>query len=171
MVCSAGHVPAEQTIQMAEGEALRLTLKLVPTPPVARPAVSASSAVVLRPGRPADSAAVPSLGPTLMWVGFSVGGAALLTGTITGLMSSSRTSDIKDQCAGNVCPASLSGEADSARTLATVSNVSFALAAVGVGVGLYGLFTTPDAPAAAPSTARRWRLDVGPGAALVRGSF
>ncbi len=166
-----GHRPAEQTIQMAEGELYRISLKLLAEAPATR--ASASASVGVRPVPTAPSVDSGSSSSALVpWVGFSVAGVGLLTGVVTGLIVRARVSDIKDQCDGNTCRPSLQDDADRARTLANVSNVSFVLAAVGAGVGLYGLLAGPSDPPPSPGkTTLRWRLDLGPGAAMVRGSF
>lgn len=96
--------------------------------------------------KPADRPEGPSRPiPTLAWVGFGVGAAGLLAGSITGLMSISKTNDLEPQCPGGRCPRSAQNDYDSAQTLATISNVGFVVGIVGVGVGVVALVTRPAA--------------------------
>ncbi|MGZ3416943.1 MAG: hypothetical protein ACXVEF_05215 [Polyangiales bacterium] len=77
----------------------------------------------------------------LVYAGASVGAAGLIVGSITGVMHLKKTSTLRDECGNGQCPPALHADYDSAKTLSTVSTVSFIVAAVGVGVGIYGLFT------------------------------
>lgn len=172
-----GFMPAEQKIQMGEGEHYKLTLKMFPEA-AAAPTASAMTSAAPRPARsgaPARASAKPDdeLSPrTLAIVGFSSAGVLAITGTVFGLVVRSKVNDIKQECTlppGNVCPVRLRSEADQASGFATVSNVSFALAAVGLGVGFYGLLSGPSKPAAARGPAVR--VGVGPGSVAVAGAF
>jgi hypothetical protein len=71
--------------------------------------------------------------------GFGLAGAGILAGSITGLLSIGKTWTAKDSCVDNRCPPSTFEEIDSARSLATISNVAFVVAGVGAGVGIVGL--------------------------------
>ena len=105
--------------------------------------------------------------------GFSFAAVGLIAGSVTGILSLNQTSDLKAQCPGGRCPASLQGNLDSARTLATVSTVGFIAAGAGAIVGVIGLIL-PHAKAAqavsAPAAAHvePW---IGVGAAGLRGTF
>lgn len=92
-----------------------------------------------RPGRPV---------PTVSWVLFGSGGALLVGGAVTGLLASSRKSELDGQCVREVCPIDHS-PLEQARSLATVTDilVGVGAAAVLTGVGIW-LFTSPDEPAA-----------------------
>ncbi len=97
---------------------------------------------IVPPSTPADEPdeSEPSAGLSpLVYVGFGVGGAALLVGAITGGISLSNASTLQDECGGDVCPTDRQEDIDSMITLANVSNVSFALAGVGAAVGLIAL--------------------------------
>jgi hypothetical protein len=48
-------------------------------------------------------------------------------------------------CAEQPVPPATYGDIDRATTLATMSDVAFALAVAGAGLGVYGLFSTPKA--------------------------
>lgn len=92
----------------------------------------------------------PTTSP-LVYVGFGIGGLGLIAGTITGVLSLTQAGDIKDRCDGTTCPRSAQEDIDSAKVLANVSNVAFAVGGVGVGLGVLGLFMPGEAePAQAP---------------------
>jgi len=92
-----------------------------------------------RPGPAAALEDGSSISP-VSWVGFSVGAAALVVGTVTGAVSLDRINDIKDRCPNNVCSAADADQYRSAATLARVSTLSFIAAAAGTTVGLVSLF-------------------------------
>jgi len=106
----------------------------------------------------------------LVYVGFGVAGAGLIAGSITGLMHLSKVSSIKEQCPNDKCPPSAHDTYDSAKTLATVSTISFAVAGVGVAVGVIGILS--PSKAAPPATgAVRVTPWIGLGMAGLNGSF
>jgi len=95
----------------------------------------------------------------------TVGGAVV--GRITGAMSMSQTSTIKNEC-GMLCPPSRKSELDNANTLATISTISFIAAGAGavvLGVGAF-LFATGK-----PAQAGRVRPFIGVAAAGIQGEF
>ena len=111
---------------------------------------------------------------TLLYVGIATTGAGLLVGSITGLMSASKTSSLKSSCTDGHCPPALHDDLSSARSLATISTISFAVAGVGALVTVYGLLSRPSSPepAAAPSEARAHvSVWIGLGSAGLAGAF
>jgi hypothetical protein len=157
----------EVTLQEKEEKTVPVTLQAAPRSVAAAPAAPASSSAQPDPGAapPAEKSS------TLVYVGFGVGGVGILVGTITGLMSMSKTSGVKDKCSGNVCPTSSQGDIDSAHTLATISNVSFALGIVGAGVGVYGLLSAGGSGGSTAVRPKPVDLAVGPGSVHVLGTF
>lgn len=111
----------------------------------------------------------PSRPNPLPWIGFGVAGAGLIAGSVSGLLVLSKTSDLEASCANDQCPPSAHEDHATAYTYATISTVSFAVAAVGAGVGIYGLLSGKRS--AAPSTSARVEPWVGPGGGGVQGSF
>jgi hypothetical protein len=90
----------------------------------------------------ADAGGPKSHGPTLLtWIGAGVGGAGLLAGSITGLMSISLTSKLKSECSQGACVSGTQGGNDyaSANSLATISDVTFVVAGVGAAVAVASL--------------------------------
>ncbi len=140
-VQAQGYRPESRALQLAEGAKETVTVALVAAQsaqPVFVPAP------VQRPAR--DRGMAPAF--IVAITGLSLGGATLVAAGVTGGLSLAKTADIKEQCAGSRCPASLQADADEAQTLATVSNVTLgvggALAiAGGVALGV-GLAQTPS---------------------------
>ena len=76
----------------------------------------------------------------LVPVGFATAAIGIGVGSVTGIMSLNKASKTQDTyCDGNACEAGAQDGIDSTKTLATVSNIGFAVGAVGLGLGIYGL--------------------------------
>jgi hypothetical protein len=124
-------------------------------------------------GRPAAANEAPSR--TLMWAGFGVGAAAVAAGSVTGILSLSRVASAKEHCDENRCRPEAQADIDSANVLANVSNVAFAVGAVGLGVGTWQFLKTRRAsseePAQAPAPGVRLAVHVGPASVRVAGAF
>ncbi|TKD01822.1 hypothetical protein [Polyangium fumosum] len=146
---ATGLPPVSKEIEIAEAQRLQVTLALGDA--------AASDDGSGNAGR--------RLSP-LVYVGFGVGGAGLIAGAVTGGLSLSRAGTVKELCPAGTCPTQAAlDEAtpvnDSAKTLANVSNVAFALAVVGVGVGVAGIFLSGGEPKKSPE-ATSVRLQIGP---------
>ena len=130
-----------QDVRVAEGEQRDVTPPAPAAPPIAQGAaasVSPSSSSPSPQSSPPASASPASSGPNVLaFFGLGLGAAGIAVGSITGLVTLSRASDIKPQCRGGVCPASAG--LDSAQTLGTVSTVSFVVGGVALGVGVAAL--------------------------------
>jgi hypothetical protein len=109
----------------------------------------------------------------LVYGGFATAGAGVLVGSVVGILAISKTSKLKSDCGGTVCPADRADDISSAKNLAGLSTVSFAIALVGVAVGVNGLILWNDTPAKQPAqtSAVRIRPVLGLGAAGLEGSF
>lgn len=147
-----GFTPRATPFELREGETRGLRIVLDPTahaepkrpPPPPRPEKE--------PGARADA---------LLGVGFAVAGAALLEGSITGVLSLDRASTLADLCGQAACPASLRGDWATANDLATASTVGFVVGAAGLVVGAIGIgFKIGDAKSGAEASG----LEVGFGA-------
>jgi hypothetical protein len=106
-----------------------------------------------------------------VFVGFGVAGAGVIAGGITGLLAMSKSSDVEDQCNGDVCPLSAEEDNDSATTLAHVSTISFAVAGAGAAVGVLGLLLSGSSDEPAASAGLTLEPIVGPTSLGVRGRF
>lgn len=176
-----GYQDVRVEVVVAEGEKKEVTLALQPAAgaPVVAPAPVAPTAAPGYPGpQPEASAPVGPPGPlpvappppektattspnTLMWAGFAVGGAGIIVGSVTGIMSMSKTSSLKsgDTCPNSRCPPEKESDLNSAKTLATVSNIGFGIGIAGAAVGVIALLTAKPAtsekpPASASLTVR-----------------
>ncbi len=82
----------------------------------------------------------------LPWTLIGIGGAALIAGSITGILALDKTSDIEDNCPGNVCPSDydLQSNRDSADTLSTFTDVLLIGGGIVAATGLVLLFVLDD---------------------------
>lgn len=149
----------DQTVDVKEGDRKDVQIMLKggntsgPEPgpePIGEPTPSPT------PGQPSEPEGPKSHGPTLItWIGAGVGGAGLIAGSITGLMSMSLTSQLSHDCDKNMmCVAGTKGgdEYSQANSLATIANVSWAVAGVGAAVAVASLIIGhPDESKAAKS--------------------
>ncbi len=78
----------------------------------------------------------------LIYAGFSIAGAGLLVGTITGVVALNKIDGIKESCAEGLCPTEQQDEFRQGATIAHVSTISFITAGAGAAMGLLGLLTT-----------------------------
>jgi hypothetical protein len=72
-----------------------------------------------------------------------VGGAGLVVGGVTGGLALSKRSDLKDECRGEACREPSSKKIRTYRLYGTISGVSLAVGAAGLGAGLVLLLTEP----------------------------
>lgn len=125
--------------------------------PAPAPAFSPASAPPQRSATPTPTPFTPppnepeSHTSPLVFAGFGAAAVGVGVGTVAGLMSLGKTGDVKDQCTGNVCPASTEDDRASAKTLAWVSNVGFGVGVVGLALGTYALVSGPSKPSASAS--------------------
>jgi len=160
---------AETTVELKDGETREVELKIVLAPSPTTTAGTGGPSVPTPAETPAPPAASSGLGP-LVYAGFGVAVAGAAVGSVTGLMSLSKASAVKNACDGTTCPRSIDGDLTSGRTLGTVSTIAFAVAGAGAVAGVIGLIVAPHHEPPAPSAAwiRPW---VGPGSAGVTGGF
>lgn len=128
------------------------------------------SAAVARVGGKSPEGAKGSYSP-LLWVGVGVAVVGAAAGTVTGLVSMGKTSDVESGCgANNRCPPSTHDALDGARMFATISTVSFVVAGAGAGVAVVALAMgrRPSSEQTASPRVTPW---VGAGGAGLVGSF
>lgn len=75
----------------------------------------------------------------LIWGGFAFGIAGIGAGTVTGLMTLGKASEVSQQCESNICAPAAQKELESATLFATISTIAFAVGVAGVGAGILGL--------------------------------
>jgi hypothetical protein len=139
VVAKAAGEEARETIDLAPHESKHVTLRVAkkPPPPPAR-----------------DEAPIDGTKriPLVTWIGLGVGAAGVISGTVTGIISISKTNSL-ERCIGDQCPRDQQSTMDSAQTFATVADVSFVVAGVGLAVAAVGWFVLR--PSATPSNAAR----------------
>jgi tetratricopeptide (TPR) repeat protein len=155
-----------RSITVAEGSAEKVEIALEPLAQ-AEPAPAAP---------PADAPAPPvkkgSAVPGAVVVG--VGAASLGVGVLTGALSLAKVSDIKAQCQGNTCPATLQSRADSARLLGNVSTAALVVGGVAAVTGVVLLVVRPGGHTSSPqgaASAFSWHAGLGLGRLDVGGTF
>jgi len=142
----------QQPVTLTEGQAQTLVLHfqtraatspLAPAAAAPAPAAATVPAATPAPVAPpptTDSATQSSSGgsKTLAYVAFAVGGAALVTGGITGGLALSKRSALDDNpaCEDGKCSSSIQPDIDSFRTMRTVSTVGFVAGGVLAGAGV-----------------------------------
>lgn len=166
VVSAPGYLSQKTSVTLAEGGSQELALKLEKDPNAAgaTPVPAAPPPVVVAPP-PATPASDTSSkkNNTLAYVALGVGGAGLVVGGVTGFLALGKKSDLEG-CVDKKCPSSERDKLDSAKSLATVSTVGFAVGFVGVGAGIVLLLTgnnNGSAKASAPKLAQRG-VDVQP---------
>jgi hypothetical protein len=112
----------------------------------------------------------------LVWVGFGVGAAGLLAGTITGAITLSETSALEDECPDKRCTPDQQDALDDAHLIGNISTGAFIVGGVGVAVGIIGLALTDwggssPKPNEGEGAAVNFTPLIGPGTIGVRGSF
>lgn len=104
---------------------------------------------------------------TIAIVSGAVGVVGVAVGTVFGLQASSKWSDAKKGCGSYPydCPQPALGDADKAKSFATLSTVGFAVGAVGLAAGAVLWFT------AGPKSEKQASVGVGLGSVVVKGRF
>jgi hypothetical protein len=161
VVSAPGYAEQRLRSSLSEGEQETLEVTLI----AVRPRTDVLT-VTAPPAPPLDSDGDTS---PLVFIGFGAGAAGVLVGGVAGAMSLSRTSAARELCAGDDCPPSARDDIEAAETLATVSNVGFGVALVGIGVGVYGLLSSGGSEQ--PVGALRVRPMLGLRSAGVQGRF
>lgn len=166
IVVRAGSTERKQDVTVAERETRTVTidLKQPPSPPTAHPSSTE------RPREPSASA----LPKVLIIGGLAVGAIGIGVGSVTGLMSFSKVSDVKTDCVDNTCKPSRQADIDAARSLGTISTIAFVAGGVGVAAGVVGIVLSGKQPKESPpGTSARLKVvpDVGPAWLGAHGTF
>ena len=114
----------------------------------------------------------PGLSP-LVPIGFSIAGASILVGAITGGLALSAASEANTRCPKGLCRSDgdktfAQGRYGAADALAIAADVAFVLGLGGAAIGIYGVASPPSARPATPPPAA---LILGPGSAHLRFHF
>jgi hypothetical protein len=157
-----GYKPASAKVKLAEGanDSIALTLEPDPNAPKTAPPPAASStqtqasSTQKQPQGDSGSSRIPA------YAAFGVGVIGLGVGTVTGLMATSKKSDLESACDDNgACPESSRDTLDSGKTLGTISTVGFVVGAVGIAAGVVLYLTSgPSTSTRASASANGFRI-------------
>jgi hypothetical protein len=163
VVASAdGYNMAKTSVTLAEGSHQQVSLVLTPDPnakaaaPPPTPVAAAPVATTPAPAEPpAEAPAARGPDRTAAYIAFGIGGAGLVTGTITGILAMTKEGSL--ECPDNQCPPAEHDALDSARTLATISTIGFGVGLAGAATGVVLWMTAGKAEASVGSVrARPW---------------
>lgn len=163
---------AKTQIALSEKDSKEIELELLPGKAKSDPNASSSQSGARKVTGPSleggDGGSGERTGAAnaLIYGGFGLAVVGLVAGGVTGAMAFSKAGTVKDQCENGICDPSVQADLDSTKSLATVSNISFAAAGVGVVLGVIGLVLPKS-----HGTASRSGVFVGLGGAGLRGSF
>jgi hypothetical protein len=155
IVQKQGRSPTARPVVLEAGQQVVLKMYFAPAPALAR----------VDPGGAAPQG--PSLLLPAALLGF--GGLSLAASATFFAVRAGAVSDLRATCKGNSCPDSSSATIDRANRMGTYGTVTLATGIVSGGVGLSLLLLRRPAPPAASPPALSLRL--GPGSALLEGSF
>lgn len=167
-----GYKPASVAVTLAEGTHQEVTLQLEKDPNAVAALPPSTTAVAAANSPPETAAPEPSAKKSKVpaIVAFSIGGAGLLAGGITGGLALSKAGD----CPNKVCDTQ--SDLDSAKSMATVSTIGFSVGIAGVAVGTILLLTagtSNEKPAHALERSRKFAMQpwLGVNSAGLAGSF
>jgi hypothetical protein len=155
-VTSQGFRTSEQTVSLPDrGGVTILEVVLEPDPTVTVEATPATTPAVEPPAAPPPPPPPPappdkgsgSRSRLPAYVAFGAGGAGIVLGSVTGVVSLTQASTLKGHCTANVCPPTDASMLSSARTLGWVSTVAFGVGIAGIGAGVALLLLRPAVPA------------------------
>jgi hypothetical protein len=155
------HAPSgaehQQTVSIALHDARRVTLELDATGSVPAAAPTASAPHTSAGDAPPSHVQPTAHSNTAAYLIGGVGLAGVAVGSVTGLMVLGKKSTVTGNCSGAECNSKGLSAADSAKTLATVSNIGFAVGIAGLATSAVLLLTAPKAePASARARGSRW---------------
>lgn len=154
-----GRETRQVTLQEGAHEQVTLDLQALPPEPSARTTTPDARPEEAPPPEPSRSYAAPI-------AAFGVAGVALGVGVVTGALSLSKGSELKEECPGGRCYNDAGGDTyDGVETLSTVSNVSFVVGGVAAAAGV-ALLLWPQR-----SEGAQVGVVVGPGWTGMRGAF
>jgi len=177
VVASApGYITQRTTVALAEAgrETVTLRLTLDPNAPKEGPPVAPVAAVAAPPPPPAAPPPATNQGTkTVAYVLIGTGVVGVAAGSITGAMALSKKSDL--DCPQNHCTGKEADKLDSARTMAVISTIGFAVGIPAAAVGTVLLLTagSSSSKAGKRTPAKRFAASpyLGPTSAGVTGTF
>ncbi|HZO12675.1 MAG TPA: hypothetical protein VFB62_05445 [Polyangiaceae bacterium] len=101
--------------------------------------------------------------PVLSWIGFSTGAAALAVGAVTGIVALVKGDELETVCEAGICHPPEKRDLEAGLAVAHVSTISFAVAGVGIAVGIVGLLVMGNDDEAEKKAKAGAMLSLGPG--------
>lgn len=98
------------------------------------------------------------------WIGFGIGAAGIITGTVTGALALAEADELEEICNGTVCTTTRGEQYDDGVRLAHASTGMFVVGGAGVVLGVAALIWLGDEPKSAA-------LHIGPSYVGARGRF
>jgi hypothetical protein len=154
---------AKKEVDIQQGATLDVTLTFSP----ARP--PATNVERNEPSSPPASTPSSSGAPWLRWTGLGLGGAGLVVGAVTGVLSFTATSAARNGCVNDRCPPSTWSDVDRSKSMGAVSTGAFIVAGVGAALFVTSFFVGSSAHPSEGSA--RLTVSVGVGSAGVGGAF
>ncbi len=147
-----GYRSATAEVTLTEGDAQSVSLSLIPEPESAvRQPVPPAGPSSGTGAQPMDVGVSQKPDKTLAYVLWGVGGAGLITGSITGILAMNEKGELDDQCdTHSTCPERAQHTIDSAKTMALVSTIGFGVGVAGAIAGTIVYFTGSETQAALP---------------------
>lgn len=151
VVRAPGYEDRRYEIDMREGEQREITLAVAAEKQPAKPTAPSPTPQPVAPP-PASKDPKPSANaqPILGYALLGTGAAAAIVGGVAGIVALNKKSDMDADCSTRggqrECGAAGLSAADSGKTYATVSNIAFAVAALGLGAGTYFTFFADPSP-------------------------
>lgn len=132
IVLEANGQRVQSDVTLAEGQARDVEIEVT-----AAVDPNATASPVGSSGPPAEQGR-RKISP-LVYVGFGTAIVGIGVGTVTGIITLSTASSLKDSCRDGRCPASAQSDLDSTSTTGAISTIGFAVGAAGLVVGVVGL--------------------------------
>jgi hypothetical protein len=179
---AVGYRTATSSVEVPPGADAAVWLKLdvdpnagaVPPPPPPLGSTPAQTTMVPPPNGFTPEAATTGPNRVPAYIAFGLGGAGIAVGAVFGILALGTKSTLDNECPNKVCAPSAKSDVDNLSTRATISNVAFAVGAVGVAAGIV-LFVTARGSEAPKTASARPPLYVSPwiglGAAGLGGTF
>jgi hypothetical protein len=168
-----GRKGATSAVTLAEGAHQVVNLTLVSGSDVAVPPVPPPTPVPPPPLPPATPEPTSTSGGSSRWIGWTLGGvgvAGIAVGGVFGAKTFSDKSTLSNECTGQRCPTTASGDISAAGRDSTIANVAMGAGAALVVGGVVLLLVTPKTQSAVSSPAHV-TASVGPGWAGLQGAF
>jgi len=157
VVVKRGEAARTTRFSLEEGVRTEVELELPPAPaPSPSPAAPPPAPMPPAPMPPTSSVPEASGGDetgagstvvALGWVGVGLGGAALVAGTVTGILALGQQSDLGENCPDDACEPAFHDDVDAFNTMRGVSIGTLVAGGVVAVAGVTLLLTAPDAEA------------------------